>query len=112
MSAQGPHTSVVRDGTERPLTVCGLWLDSSGTNTFAGCDVCGREDHGPYDDVRQKWLTHTHDPLYDIRSRLSDGFEHPSYVWRVDVAYLLDWAANHEPTPPADAPLGPDSPPT
>lgn len=53
----------------------------------AGCRTCGWSIVGSSGEVRQRWIDHTHDPIYDITERavLSEG-----WVPVEDVLYLLD----------------------
>lgn len=59
---------------ELPRRAPGAWLDCSDKNlTFVGCDVCGWEQRGVYLEVREVWMNHTHDPIWDIRWRANRG---------------------------------------
>lgn len=79
-----------------PRREAGLWLDASNAHkTYAGCDVCGWEESGEYDEMREKWLSHTHDPVWDIRHRLADLKSRSQEIqiakdYICDIEYLLE----------------------
>jgi len=59
---------------EMPLRGHGMWLDSSiKERTYVGCDVCHWEECGLYEEVRARWIAHTHDPIWDVRWRADQG---------------------------------------
>ena len=78
---------------ERPAVYPGQWLDCVvKANTLVGCHTCGWDDEGPYEEVRARWLAHTHDPVFDIEARLKGE---PQLMPATDVIWLL---AQLEPT--------------
>jgi hypothetical protein len=53
----------------------------------AGCKTCSAYVQGTYEELRQWFIDHTHDPLDDITERALSG---PAWVPVEDVLYLLD----------------------
>lgn len=69
----------------------GSWLDASDEEeTEVGCKTCGWYEVGPYQEVRQKWIEHKHDPIVDIELRChDDSIVADTHTLRIDIEYLL-----------------------
>ena len=79
---------------ERPAVYPGAWMDTTDqARALIGCNTCGWEDEGSYEEVRAKWLAHTHDPVFDIEARLKCE---PQLMPTTDVIWLLAHVQNEE----------------